>query len=242
MKRSGTVETSGSKRTRSASQGTLATSQISYARRKKKSSPEIARYEATLGRTIGFPKLLKFKHRYHEQFGLTSTTGALNTYNFRCNSLFDPNQTGTGHQPLYYDNLVAIYRHFTVIGAKCTFRVVPDGSSAQAPFQVTCWINDDTTSPANIDTIAESKSSKTVIVGGINPQQQTVTLYWSGKQFFGVAAYNDDMQGQGVNPSEQSYFTYSMQPLDKTSSVTARVLVTIDYITLWSELSDQAQN
>ena len=34
----------------------------------------------------------------------------------------DPNHTGVGHQPLYFDQLMTIYNHYIVIGAKITVK------------------------------------------------------------------------------------------------------------------------
>ena len=49
----------------------------------------------------------------------TTSTGA--EYAFRLNSLFDPNLTGSGHQPRYFDQLTNIYQLYRVY--KCSFQV-----------------------------------------------------------------------------------------------------------------------
>ena len=51
--------------------------------------------------------------------GATTSTGA--EYAFRLNSLFDPNLTGAGHQPRYFDQLTNIYQLYRVY--KCSFQV-----------------------------------------------------------------------------------------------------------------------
>jgi hypothetical protein len=40
-----------------------------------------------------------------DRVSLTSTSGGQAYYQFRANSLFDPDLSGTGHQPRYYDQL-----------------------------------------------------------------------------------------------------------------------------------------
>ena len=51
-------------------------------------------------------------------YGTVSSTGATTStgseYAFRLNSLFDPNLTGVGHQPRYFDQLTNIYQLYRV--------------------------------------------------------------------------------------------------------------------------------
>lgn len=50
---------------------------------------------------IGFPNSEVAKIRYSDQITITGTTYAQNT--FRGNSAFDPDESGIGHQPMYFD-------------------------------------------------------------------------------------------------------------------------------------------
>jgi len=47
---------------------------------------------------------------------------------FRANSLYDPDYTGTGHQPNGFDQLMAAYNHFTVTRARINVRVLQVGT------------------------------------------------------------------------------------------------------------------
>lgn len=47
---------------------------------------------------------------------------------FRANSLYDPDYTGTGHQPNGFDALMAAYDHFTVLATKIRVRTIQAGS------------------------------------------------------------------------------------------------------------------
>jgi len=52
---------------------------------------------------------------YSEKFNLGGALlGAANVYQFRLNSIFDPNFTGTGHQPTTHDQLAVIFEEYTV--------------------------------------------------------------------------------------------------------------------------------
>lgn len=65
-----------------------------------------------------FPVVVTKKLRYSTTFQLTCTAGATATYVFRANDLFDPDYTGTGHQPMGFDQMILFYNHFVVTSAK----------------------------------------------------------------------------------------------------------------------------
>lgn len=52
---------------------------------------------------------------YADQFDITLVADVLNTYTFNANGLFDPDQTGAGHQPLGFDQLAAQYAKYRVL-------------------------------------------------------------------------------------------------------------------------------
>ena len=47
-----------------------------------------------------------------------SAAGAIAAYVFRVNQMYDPNVSGTGHQPQGYDTLAAAYGRYNVLSAK----------------------------------------------------------------------------------------------------------------------------
>lgn len=69
--------------------------------------------------------------RYSDSTFLTATSGAVTTYVLRANDLFDPDLTGTGHQPMGFDQMMVFYNHFCVVKSKLivTFRNTTSGTS-----------------------------------------------------------------------------------------------------------------
>jgi hypothetical protein len=43
---------------------------------------------------------------------------------YASNSIFDPNLTATGHQPLSHDQWSQFYQHYLVMGSKITIKVL----------------------------------------------------------------------------------------------------------------------
>lgn len=123
----------------------------------------------------GFPNSRTVTLRYVEDFSLNpGASPSLSTQVFRINNLDDPNYTGVGHQPMYYDNYKAIYTKYRVNYATITFVCmdnhvvnVKDGGTESYAGQQKCVrmfiIRDnetgDYTSGNGIDTLIEEGST-----------------------------------------------------------------------------------
>lgn len=71
-----------------------------------------------------FPARTTKRLRYSTNVSIGAAVGAVNTWVFRANDLFDPDFTSGGHQPMGFDQMMLSYNHFCVTKAKitCTFR------------------------------------------------------------------------------------------------------------------------
>lgn len=68
-----------------------------------------------------FPSVKNVNLRYVEEFTLNPGNASTAAYVFRVNNLYDPNYTGTGHQPMFFDTYAAIYQSYKVKMASITF-------------------------------------------------------------------------------------------------------------------------
>lgn len=191
---------------------------------------------------VGMPIRARCTHKYCENVTLTSSIGAYNTYVFSTNSLYDPNLTGVGHQPLYFDQIGLFYNRSCVTDAKITVKFTTDTTNSN-PLVVVLFIDDDaTTTVANIQTLAENSTANSaqlkVIKGGSEAQQ--LSKSWSLKQAFGPTNISD-AQYSGTSssgPADQQYFIIGMQPM--TGSTTSAVLlqVQIEYTAIWWDMKE----
>lgn len=55
--------------------------------------------------------------RYSTNLQLVCTAGVVSSYVFAVNGLYDPDVTGTGHQPMGFDEMMLYYNHYTVLRA-----------------------------------------------------------------------------------------------------------------------------
>lgn len=198
---------------------------------------QVPRSLAVLGN--GFPRKLKCVHTYHQSAQLVSTGGSLASQMNRCNGMYDPDATAAGHQPLYFDQLNALYNHFCVIGSKITY-YFSHSATTNLLVQVTSYINDDTTlSVTNLDNLAEQVSAKTVIIPAGSNNRYKISQSWSAKKFFGKPVLgNKALTGSGTaDPTEQSVYVLSAaQPGGASANID--VQVEIEYIAIWSELKE----
>jgi hypothetical protein len=65
--------------------------------------------------------LVRLRYAETVTVATTSSVDTASTYSFRLNSLYDPNYTGTGHQPYQFDQLTPIYNNYLV--NKAEFKV-----------------------------------------------------------------------------------------------------------------------
>lgn len=235
MKRVKTIETVS---TQPASQ----TSTMSARKKKRQQTFGVPRW---VGKTTsGFPKELRIKHKYVEVIGLTSTAGGVATSNFSCNGLYDPNLGGVGHQPLYFDQLSAIYNHYTVIASKMTVKATMPNSAGVAGMLLGIFINDDSSvTPTPFYARAEQPTAVYRNIGQAIGETVLVKK-WSAKENFGPGVLGDpNLQGtSAANPTEQQVFTIFAQANDETSTNSILTLVTIEYDAVWQELKDIANS
>jgi len=99
---------------------------------------------------------------YHERAQLTGALGALDTHYFRANDVYDPDQTGAGHQPIGFDQAMLFWEQFCVFSAKIS---VTFFSNSAEIVRVGVFLNPDTTNPS-VGQIMEGGYMKTAIVTG----------------------------------------------------------------------------
>lgn len=157
---------------------------------------------------------------------------------FSANGLYDPDITGTGHQPVGFDELMALYDHYTVIGSKIrVYFQNNDTSNAQFAAVV---VRDRTTVSTDTREIVENGYISmchlaTFGTGGDKGQSaNSVDL----SKFLGRSNALSDSQLKGsvsANPAEQVYYHVTAFPVGQVDSTTVTANVVIDYDVIFHE-------
>ncbi len=187
------------------------------------------------------PRTLIRKLRYSTQVILNApSAGAAANHFFSANGLFDPDISGTGHQPLGFDQYMAMYDHYKVIGSKISITTLGNPGTLTADNQqiITLSLDDDTTTNLNTSNMIEQGLTAWKILNpGASARPLKLTKGFSQKKFFSNRKAADSMVGSvSANPTEQAFFNVSTSALNGSADpVSIAVLVVIDYIVSLTE-------
>jgi len=107
------------------------------------------------GTRLGFPAQKHVSMAYVSRHRLTTSVGSVSMQQFRLNSLYDPDLTGSGHQPMGFDQWAAFYNHYVV--TKCAYEIEFLDVSSTAPVQSTLafHVSDDATIATDLEELTE---------------------------------------------------------------------------------------
>lgn len=186
----------------------------------------------------GFPQQLVSKLRYCDTMNMSPSSGSLVKQVFRLNSVFDPDLSGVGHQPLYRDTFAAIYDQYAVISTRITVTIVNTGS---VPIHCGCVVEDDSTSSTSYTTLMEQSTGQHKLIpaqaGSLS--SHTFVYDWDCKRHLGIDPFASETYktAVGSNPTEESDYLVWLQPVDLASSFTTYLNVEMDMVVLWTELT-----
>lgn len=163
----------------------------------------------------------KFENRrmlyYETGFELKQAAGLLQTWYFRTNDAFDPDSSGTGHQPIGFDQAMALWEQFVVYGAKATVRFL---SNSAAAVVVGIFLNPDTTNPPTVGDLMENGYLKSTFLygassatsGGAAHTVKSISLNCDNVRYFGQKGRGGYLSNSvfsgtaAASPSEVAYF------------------------------------
>ncbi len=198
----------------------------------------------------GFPQTRVVNMRYCDTIQLNpGTAGAIDIHEFRANSIFDPDKTGTGHQPIGHDEWAAFYNHYVVLGAKITLALVPSSNSESAnPDLVGVYLTDDSTGSNDPVALIEQGRCKYTLVGKVQQDgvaRKLINTY-SAKKFFNLSNVNDNVTRIGAttdaSPAEEAIFRCFAGNTFADNTGPTSILVTIQYSVMFSEPRELVQS
>lgn len=178
--------------------------------------------------------------RYNTNVTLNPTAGVPAYHNFAMNGLYDPDITGTGHQPLGWDQLIGVfYDHAVVIGSRIKVEFIST-SNTTGGFAV-CGIDprDDTGYALDKDELIEQGRGKHCTIPSYYAGGKTLMHKMNPNKFLGRSAPLADDQlknSSASNASELAIWTVWAASPDGVIDPTGVIAnVTIEYLTVFIE-------
>lgn len=191
----------------------------------------------------GFPKTTKVKLRYCATVSLNPGLGTTANHVFRANGLYDPDQTGIGHQPMGFDQWSTFYNHYVVESSKMNAEFFYSSTTA-VDSGIVCGImlSDDATVPTGFYGLIEQPTTVYNSMQATHPMTRRVmcSKNFKAKEFFNIKDVIDNTSriGAAVNatPIEVAAFVVWASSVEGTVDpppITA--LITMDYVVTFSE-------
>lgn len=217
---------------------------------KKNNESKTATHDATNVATIMLKHIPVFPARkivkgllYNDSYiSATSTSGVLASYVYSANGLYDPNITGTGHQPMGFDQMMLFYEQYTVISS--TISVTAASGTTGSTSKVALYLSPDATSLTSFSRVIENGLAKICILDppiyGTTAHNK-MDLNCDCVKYFGhkdadALVANPQMAGDvSNNPGEQVYYIIAQQEFTESGNNTVVYLVSIAFDVIFWE-------
>jgi len=156
---------------------------------------------------------------------------------YRLNSVFDPDFTGGGHQPLYYDQVSPLYTNYLVHAVKVDVTFTNPGVDGMMG-AVSCGF--DSLGTATLSTLMERPMTKVYYINNTGSQFARYRDYLPCHKVLGMTKqqYADDVNNTGApistNPSTVAFFRVGVAS-DTTSQPVINVIIRlVFYVQFWN--------
>jgi len=191
---------------------------------------------------FGFPDKLQTTLRYHFLGAINSVSGATGKQVFRWNSVYDPDYTNAGHQPLYRDSFAAVYDQYAVVSARVTIRYTNPNTTT---FLVGALTDDDSTSSTSTDTLCEQSHGMRALLTPLSGSrsEQTFKMTWTCKDVLGIDPYASELYKTGVGSDPTEVSTLILWAADVTGATNGILVdVMLEQDVLFTELATPTQS
>ena len=203
---------------------------------------------------FGFPDRMVTKLRYVDNFNLTGSAGVVGANVFRLNSCFDPDLTGVGHQPMYFDQFCGAagtgpYGRYRVTSAKATVSFMQTNPPAVAATNlgpIVVGLQTGATSglyATNLSGLCEASGSTWTQLGdkagGNNVKVLTAT--YSPRRDLGVSP-DDDTVSAAYNGNPSQVFHLIPWKIDTIGAAAVTALVEIIFTVEFFDRNEVAQS
>jgi len=149
--------------------------------------------------------------KYCGQFSINAGIGSAGGYTFSANGIWDPDISGTGHQPYGFDQLMAMYNHYEVL--ESCIRVTPFHGQIGDGFVFGVKLDDTGSATTTAELLMEMPQwSSAKVLGPYGNRAMEVYKKFDQKKFF--ASQDREQWGSaGNNPADGAFFVVAVAPV-----------------------------
>lgn len=196
-------------------------------------------YSAAINLGRGLPTSLRMAHTFTRSLALGTSLGVPSTYAFRGNDLYDPDFTGVGTQPLYFDQFNAMYGFGSVRGS----RIEVEFTSYDDVESLVCIVypsrNSSGPSASTADQLMQIPGAKWVTIGTkAGDSVKKIVNYATTEMFYpGYSEANNDYRfSSGGSPQTSGSWFWRIATFNASQSSTSSncaATVRLQYYTTW---------
>lgn len=181
------------------------------------------------------PKLVT-KLRYSQVVSHNNGVADAGMYQFRLNSPYDPDYTGGGSQPPFYDRMAGLYNTYRVLSAKYRIKSSYLSGTVQS---LVVWTSTTATAVSSLQSALSQLDSHNITMCSFSdPDSNCIQRWLPMEKAFGVEKAeietdSDYGANSGANPTKISYLNLYSGNLTGTTTSTAASIVEITYYVEW---------
>jgi len=160
------------------------------------------------------------------------------------NSLFDPNNSGSGHQPSFFDTFAGVYARYYVEAFKLEASIINESA---IPLIYAIGYSDQAMTSNAVALLSESKYFESGSVGPLTGLGvKNVNLPWmTSEQLMGtpfIEADDNMYAGTGSSPADVAWGTCRIAASDATTTITVRVRYKLTFRCVFKDLLPQVSS
>lgn len=178
------------------------------------------------------PRVVTTTLRYCAQIQINPSIGTTASHLFRANDLYDPDFTGTGHQPLGFDQMIAFFDHFKVLGSKIRVSFTPTATASI----VGVGLIDQNGFSGTSESVMEQRGFKWKSMASAGSEGAVTILHkvdcptFFGQSFQGYMAENKYEGSASASPTEDLFWQVYVGPANGSDDIPSTfVNVEIEY-------------
>lgn len=177
------------------------------------------------------------KLKYSDRVLISPGSGTPGVFVLSVNNLYDPQTSTGGHQPRGFDQLMAIYKRYTVVGAKVVLTALQSTSEAAQPELVGIYFSN-SSSALPFSDYTESPSTKYKLLEPVLDHHVKVTHKVSVKKFFKSSSIlsDDNLAGDvGSGPNKVLYAHCFSAPLNSALAAQLYAHIYIEFTAVFTD-------